>query len=179
MLIENTKTRIAQYLERKSISKSKFYADIDIKRGLLDSDKMDSTVTDTIIAKILVTYKDIDPVWLLTGNGDMLLDDQDKSITQLKSQSILIDEPFLYKMYKEKEAENKDLMAKMLAMAEEIGNLKAQLNNQKGLSGHSSTIERVSDAFTQDSFVDKENTGEESPHMRNPISPAKPSHGKL
>ena len=72
MILGGTKDRILQYLKIKNISKPQFYSDLGIKRGLLDADKMNATVTDVIIAKIIVAYTDINPVWLLTGEGAML-----------------------------------------------------------------------------------------------------------
>ena len=39
---------------------------------MLDTDKMDATVKDTDVAKILAAYPDINPEWLITGEGNML-----------------------------------------------------------------------------------------------------------
>lgn len=67
-----TKQRILQFIEFKRISKTVFFQSTGIKRGLLDSDKINSTVSDVVIAKILVTYPDLNIEWLLTGQGQML-----------------------------------------------------------------------------------------------------------
>lgn len=72
MILANTKYRILHYIESKGISKPSFYKDTGLKRGLLDKDKMDSTVTDIFLAKILAVYTDLSADWLLTGRGDML-----------------------------------------------------------------------------------------------------------
>lgn len=82
MILANTKYRILHYIDSKGISKSSFYEETGIKRGLLDKDKMDSTVTDVFIAKILAVYNDINPDWLLTGRGNMLLSNKAASNTQ-------------------------------------------------------------------------------------------------
>lgn len=71
MNLANTKSRILQYLNYKDISKTVFYESVGIKRGLLDKDKLDASVSDIIIAKILATYTDISPEWLISGNGNM------------------------------------------------------------------------------------------------------------
>lgn len=151
-------------------------------------------IPEDFINKLCRLDPKINKIWIENEVGSMLcsesLVEPIKTTTPPIVSIPLDEESVIYKMYldekqeknrllKEKEDKINELNTKILILTEEIGNLKAQLNNQKGLSGHSSTIERVSDAFTQDSFVDKENTGEESPHMRNPISPAKSSHGKL
>lgn len=72
MILVTTKERLLQYLDYKGISRTQFYADLDIKRGLLDSDKMKATISDVVLAKILVAYPDLNFEWLLTGNGEML-----------------------------------------------------------------------------------------------------------
>lgn len=72
MILATTKERLLQYIDYKGISKTQFYADLDIKRGLLDSDKMKATISDVILAKILVTYTDLNIEWLLSEKGEML-----------------------------------------------------------------------------------------------------------
>ncbi len=72
MILANTKQRILHYIETKGISKSVFFEETGIKRGLLDKDKMESTVSDVSIAKILAKYEDINSDWLITGRGSML-----------------------------------------------------------------------------------------------------------
>lgn len=75
-MLATTKERLLHFIEYMRISKSQFYSDLGIKRGLLDSDKLKATISDTIIAKILVTYKDLSINWLLTGEGNMLRTDE-------------------------------------------------------------------------------------------------------
>lgn len=77
-MLVTTKERILHYIECKNIPKSKFYNDLGIKRGLLDSDKLKASVTDVVIAKILAIYKDLNINWLLTGEGNMLRAESEK-----------------------------------------------------------------------------------------------------
>ena len=77
-MLVTTKERILHYIECKNIPKSKFYNDLGIKRGLLDSDKLKASVTDVVIAKILAIYKDLNINWLLTGEGNMLRTESEK-----------------------------------------------------------------------------------------------------
>ena len=72
MIFATTKQRILQYLDCKGIDKRGFFTQTGIKRGLLDADKIQSSVSDISIAKILATFPDINPDWLLTGQGSML-----------------------------------------------------------------------------------------------------------
>lgn len=61
--------RILQIIEYKGINKSKFYKETGLSNGFLDK------VKDIGVSKleyILNSYPDINPEWLLTGNGEML-----------------------------------------------------------------------------------------------------------
>ena len=87
------------------------------------------------LLKIFSGYPTLNPDWLLTGNGPMLRDN--KTSERNKRSSTLIttpispaEEAIIYKMYKEKEAKIEELNAKMLSMSEEIGRLKAQVEQQ-------------------------------------------------
>ena len=71
-----TKRRILKYLDSKGITKPEFYEKTGIKRGLLDSDKLNSTVADTFLAKIIASYPDLNITWLISGDGDMLRSSQ-------------------------------------------------------------------------------------------------------
>ncbi|MAX23394.1 MAG: hypothetical protein CMJ19_02725 [Phycisphaeraceae bacterium] len=71
IIIATTKHRIVQFIEAEGISKQQFYANTGLKRGLLDADKLEGAISDTHLAKIIATYPELDPLWLLTGKGDM------------------------------------------------------------------------------------------------------------
>lgn len=66
-----TKQRILQYIEYKGITKPIFFKETGIKRGFLDADKLDSTVSDLHIASIIAAYPDINLEWLILGVGNM------------------------------------------------------------------------------------------------------------
>lgn len=72
MNIVTTKDRIIQYINYKGISVSEFLRTTDIKRGFLDSDKLNSAVSDVFVAKIIAKYTDMNLEWLITGEGNML-----------------------------------------------------------------------------------------------------------
>lgn len=63
--------RILQILEYKGISKYKFHKDLGLSNGFLDKSR--DIGTDKY-AKILEYFPDINPTWLLTGEGEMLRD---------------------------------------------------------------------------------------------------------
>lgn len=192
-ILVNTKIRILQYLEYKGISKPQFYTDIEIKRGLLDSDKMNSTVTDTVIAKILVTYKDIAPMWLLTGEGPMLRNNKTSEESKLGGAPNATpispaEESIIYKMYKdekeekerlvkEKESKIDHLQSELRALTAELAAMKAQHSqSQNKESDHHTKISEVIENFTSDSSGDY---GEGYPLTKKPTSSKKLSAGKM
>lgn len=87
MKIATTKQRILQFIEYQGISKQFFFNETGLKRGLLDADKLDSSISDIYLAKILATYSELNPEWLLTGQGDMLLSN---SVAKLRASIPLI-----------------------------------------------------------------------------------------
>ena len=74
MKIATTKQRILQFIEYKHISKTLFFEKTGIKRGFLDSDKLNQAVSDDHFAKIIASFSDISMEWLISGNGEMLKD---------------------------------------------------------------------------------------------------------
>lgn len=63
------KDRILQFIDYKGVSKNKFYIETGISNGILD--KKSGLSMDTI-EKFYSTYPEINPEWLLTGEGNML-----------------------------------------------------------------------------------------------------------
>lgn len=60
-----------QYIDTLSISMRDFYAKTGISRGTLESE---SSITEVTLAKFIVFYPEINPTWLLTGNGHQFID---------------------------------------------------------------------------------------------------------
>jgi hypothetical protein len=105
MKIATTKERILQVLEIKDVSRPLFLEKTGIKRGFLDSDKLNQAVSDINIAKFIAIFPDINIKWLITGNGDMfisqtephthncqLCSEKDKRINELKETIDLLKE---------------------------------------------------------------------------------------
>jgi len=64
------KRNILQFIDYKGISKYDFYKKTSITRGVLDSD---SGLSEDNATKFLVYFTEINPIWFLTGKGEMLL----------------------------------------------------------------------------------------------------------
>lgn len=77
--------RILQYLEYKKVTPYKFCKDLDFPMGSLN--KRGSIGTDKYL-KIIKYYKDLNPEWLLSGEGPMLKQEQ-------KSQTNTPDDKYL------------------------------------------------------------------------------------
>ena len=63
-----SRDRIIQFVEYKNISKNKFYKETGLSNGFLD--KNNHPGADKL-EQIIYTYPDINPEWLLTGQGEM------------------------------------------------------------------------------------------------------------
>ena len=132
--------------------------------GAIGTDKLEN---------ILIVYTDINPIWLLTGEGSMLRDN--KNPEERKGGSTLIspvEESIIYKIYKEKDEENKTLI-------EEIGGLKErirQLEFQNKESDHHSIVDDITEAFTKESSGDY---GEDSIPTKLPSGSKRSSVGKV
>ena len=72
MNVATTKERLLQYLDLKGISQVDFLRLTGIKRGFLDADKLDRSVSDQFLSIIISTFVDINLLWLIMGEGEML-----------------------------------------------------------------------------------------------------------
>ena len=64
------KERILQYLDNKGITKYEFYKNTGISNGILSQK---NGLSEENQLRFLSYYTDINPTWLLTGKGEMLV----------------------------------------------------------------------------------------------------------
>lgn len=88
-----------------------------------------------IMYDITKKFVSVNANWLLTGEGAMFRDNnvlESASLTCTPNTTPIspMEEAIIYKMYKEKEAKIEELNSKMLSMSEEIGRLRAQVEQQ-------------------------------------------------
>lgn len=93
--------------------------------------------------------------WLLTGEGSMLRDNKNndeskRSSTAITTPILPTEESIIYKMYKEKDEENKILIEKIGGLKERI----RQLESQNKESEHPSIVGNITEAFTKESSGD-------------------------
>lgn len=75
----NTKDRILDFIEFRGISKREFYLKTGLSNGFLD--KVDNVGSDKL-EKIISNYKDLSLTWLVTGSGDMIIEENQKVIAK-------------------------------------------------------------------------------------------------
>lgn len=83
--ISTIKENILKYLELKGITKYRFYQDTGISNGVLDKN---TGLSEDNIEKIISYYIDINPLWLITGKGDMLIKEHDELDVAVKEPEI-------------------------------------------------------------------------------------------
>jgi len=63
------RSRIISYLDLKGITRYKFYKTTGLSNGFLDKE---GSINSDNCEKICYTYPDLNPEWLITGQGEML-----------------------------------------------------------------------------------------------------------
>lgn len=66
-----TKERILQLADDNGLMKTSLLKKCGLRRGFLDTDKMDGSVTDKQLAAILAALPNVNLEWLVTGDGQM------------------------------------------------------------------------------------------------------------
>jgi hypothetical protein len=87
--------RLLEYLSAKGISENKATFDCGLSKGLICQAKSGKAdIGNKAVEKILATYDDLNRVWFLTGEGSMILGEQEPETPapeQTTSNSSLID----------------------------------------------------------------------------------------
>lgn len=71
--METARKRIIDFIENQSIKTKDFLSKTGLKKGFTDRSHQESGITDIYLSKILEAYPELNPTWLLTGKGEMLL----------------------------------------------------------------------------------------------------------
>lgn len=61
--------RLRKFIDYKGISRYKFYKDLGLSNGFLDKE---GNIGSDKCEKIIYQYPDLNIIWLITGEGDML-----------------------------------------------------------------------------------------------------------
>lgn len=156
--------RLKQYIDAKGLTIASFEKSIGMSNASFGKSlKKNGGIGTDKLENILSVYSDINPAWLLTGEGEMIKKDTtDISVVKesITSYRRTRDEDIYYKMYKEKDEEVKKL-------SEEIGALKVKLQE----------AEKKIEYYQALTSIPKESNPEpESPITRPPIPQEKNPH---
>jgi len=119
--------RILQYLEYKKVTPYKFCKDLEFPMGSLN--KRGSIGTDKYL-KIIKYYKDLNPEWLLSGEGSMLKEKQAPQTNTHDDKYLMLLEEHnktLKDQLKDKEAIIKEKEEKEALYKEKIKDLQQQV----------------------------------------------------
>lgn len=170
--------RFYMYLAEKSLKPTAIEKEIGLSNGYLSAQKKrNADIGEGVILKIIDYFRDINLIWLLTGEGLMINDSKtsEESSTSAVPNAVSIspaEESIIYKMYKEKDAE-------VGALKEEIGALKlriSQLEAQNKKTELQSKESEFLEGFTSESYGDY---GESSLPTKQPIVSKRSSAGKI
>lgn len=160
--------RIKQYLNHKGISDYRFEKTLSLSKGYINKAK---NPTADILMKMCGIYTDISTEWLLRGEGEMLREKRE-DLGLHRAESASTDEnSLIYKMYKEKDDENKTLIKQNAVLEERIRQLEVDNESLRSQSG----ADRITDTFSDLPLVDYE---EDYPPVERPSSSKHPLAGK-
>ena len=131
------------YLKEKGVPHTRFEKEIGLSNGYLKTqEKRSSDLGEGIITKIIDNCLDMNIEWLITGRGPMF-----KSQKEYNSQDVppmmtvesqvehhISNENFIYKMYKEKDEENKTLLKEIGRLEERLEKCESSVPTVKAVS---------------------------------------------
>jgi|GEM_PF-2609750 len=79
-IYSNIKERILLFAEKQEDSKQVFFTKVGLKYSNFTGKSKESDLTSKAVAEILLTYKEINPNWLLMGKGEMLLTNSNQQL---------------------------------------------------------------------------------------------------
>jgi hypothetical protein len=119
--LETARKRIIYFIENQRIKPSEFLKKTELKKGFIDKSHQDSGASDITLAKILECYPNLSANWLLTGKGEMLLENANESLIVEKT---VFKENLNSKEFKLLKKDLETLKADLQKMNEEIGQIK-------------------------------------------------------
>lgn len=131
--------RLYQYLNFKSLKPTALEKEIGLSNGYIGvQKKRNADMGEGILLKIIDYCRDLNPVWLLTGEGDMIKNETTNQLNQSSDSGILL------KLLEEKEKKIEKLTEELRAMERKVGSLEAKLENVATLGNR--TADNVSTA---------------------------------
>lgn len=115
--------RLKQFIDVKGLTIASFEKSIGMSNASFGKSlKNNGAIGSDKLENILSVYSEINPIWLLTGQGEMLT-----GVPTSVSAPQEADNSFLYNMYKEEKAENKELIEQVGALKQTIRQLEEKI----------------------------------------------------
>lgn len=86
--METSRKRIIDFIDYQGIKPSVFLEKTGLKKGFIDRSHQNSGASDIFLAKILEVYPEMNPTWLLTGKGEMLIEKNTLNAIELRNEPI-------------------------------------------------------------------------------------------
>lgn len=78
--------RLKQFIEYLGISTRNFEQKISVSNGLIGRFlSKNTTIQSDVLSKICYTYPDLNPSWLITGRGEMLLNNHQEETSTINN----------------------------------------------------------------------------------------------
>lgn len=128
--MENISDRIALFAKEKGLSIRAIEQQIGCSNGVLARCVSKGTdISSSWVSKIVETFKDLSPNWLLVGEGPMFRSSPQASSSQEAPTAPT--DPYIYRLLERKDEENKALIRENGRLEERISNLEAELKEYK------------------------------------------------
>lgn len=115
--------RLKQFIDVKGLTIASFEKSIGMSNASFGKSlKNNGAIGSDKLENILSVYTEINPIWLLTGQGEMLTGAPTSVSAPQEA-----DGSFLYNMYKEEKAENKELIEQVGALKQTIRQLEEKI----------------------------------------------------
>lgn len=113
--------RFYEYLAEKSLKPTTIEKEIGLSNGYLSAQKKrNADMGEGMMLKIIDYFRDINPLWLLTGEGSMLRTEHSQLLSEVPLQENSGEAAAYYRMYKEKDEENKVLLKENAVLQERL-----------------------------------------------------------
>ena len=78
--------RLKQFIEYLGVSTRNFEQKISVSNGLIGRFlSKNTTIQSDVLSKICYTYPELNPSWLITGRGEMLLNNHQEEISTINN----------------------------------------------------------------------------------------------
>ncbi|MDB0603095.1 hypothetical protein PL373_18575 [Tenacibaculum maritimum] len=123
----NIKERVLYLAEKQEVSKQFFFRKVDLKYSNFTGKSKESDLNSKAVAEILLKYPNINPLWLLTGEGEMLKQEQPKQ----EVSNIDYKEKY-YKVLEEKDILSQQIITLQQQLLGNTSNMEDNMNRSVG-----------------------------------------------